>query len=72
MKTILKTDLTVRDINEGFVYNEYEGKGLFGWGGKLTIQPEYQRTLPVPRSGYSHGHKQPHLTSAAVFLSLLS
>lgn len=43
MKTLLKTDLTVRDINEGFVYNEYEGKGLFGWGGKLTIQPEYQR-----------------------------
>lgn len=43
MKTILKTDLTVRDINEGFVYNEYEGRGLFGWGGKLTIQPEYQR-----------------------------
>lgn len=43
MKTILKTDLTVKDINEGFVYNEYEGKGLFGWNGKLTIQPEYQR-----------------------------
>ena len=43
MKTILKTDLTVKDINEGFVYNEFEGKGLFGWGGKLTIQPEYQR-----------------------------
>lgn len=43
MKTILKTDLTVRDINAGFVYNEYEGKGLFGWDGKLIIQPEYQR-----------------------------
>lgn len=43
MKTILKTDLTVKDINEGFVYNEYEGKGLFGWSGQLTIQPEYQR-----------------------------
>ena len=43
MKTTLKTDLTVRDIKEGFVYNEYEGKGLFGWDGKLTIQPEYQR-----------------------------
>ena len=43
MKTNLKTDLTVRDINEGFVYNEFEGKGLFGWAGKLTIQPEYQR-----------------------------
>ena len=43
MKTILKTDLTVKDICEGFVYNEFEGKGLFGWSGKLTIQPEYQR-----------------------------
>lgn len=43
MKTILKTDLTVKDISEGFIYNEYEGKGLFGWNGKLTIQPEYQR-----------------------------
>lgn len=43
MRTILRTDLTVKDINEGFVYNEYEGKGLFGWSGQLTIQPEYQR-----------------------------
>ena len=43
MKTTLLTDLTVRDICEGFVYNELEGKGLFGWGGRLTIQPEYQR-----------------------------
>jgi hypothetical protein len=43
MKTTLKTELTVRDICNGFVYNEYEGKGLFGLSGKLTIQPEYQR-----------------------------
>jgi len=43
MNLELRTDLTVRDIVDGFVYNEYEGKGLFGWGGKLTIQPEYQR-----------------------------
>ena len=43
MKTSLKTDITVKDICEGFVYNEYEGKGLFGLSGKLTIQPEYQR-----------------------------
>ena len=43
MKTTLKTDLTVKDICEGFVYNELEGKGLFGLSGKLTIQPEYQR-----------------------------
>ena len=43
MKTKLLTDLTVADICNGFVYNELEGKGLFGWGGKLVIQPEYQR-----------------------------
>jgi len=43
MKTNLKTDITVADICEGFVYNELEGKGLFGLAGKLTIQPEYQR-----------------------------
>ncbi|MCL1811329.1 MAG: DUF262 domain-containing protein [Methanomassiliicoccaceae archaeon] len=33
----------VKDIVDGFVYNEFEGKGLFGLLGKLTIQPEYQR-----------------------------
>jgi len=43
MKTTLKTDITVAAICEGFVYNELEGKGLFGLSGKLTIQPEYQR-----------------------------
>jgi 5-methylcytosine-specific restriction endonuclease McrA len=43
MKTTLKTEVTVKDICEGFVYNELEGKGLFGLAGRLTIQPEYQR-----------------------------
>lgn len=43
MKTTLKTDITVAEICNGFVYNQLEGKGLFGLGGKLTIQPEYQR-----------------------------
>ena len=43
MTTTLLTDLTVADLCEGFIYNELEGKGLFGWGGKLVIQPEYQR-----------------------------
>jgi hypothetical protein len=43
MKTTLLTDITVAAICEGFVYNELEGKGLFGLSGKLTIQPEYQR-----------------------------
>lgn len=43
MKTKLKTEITIKEICEGFVYNELEGKGLFGLSGKLTIQPEYQR-----------------------------
>lgn len=43
MKTTLITDLTIEEVCKGFVYNELEGKGLFGWSGKLTIQPEYQR-----------------------------
>lgn len=43
MKTTLKTNITIRDICNGFTYNELEGKGLFGLSGKLTIQPEYQR-----------------------------
>jgi hypothetical protein len=42
MKTTLQT-YTVREIVDGFIYNELEGKGLFGLSGKLTIQPEYQR-----------------------------
>lgn len=42
MDTILKK-YKVKDIVDGFVYNELEGKGLFGLSGKLTIQPEYQR-----------------------------
>ena len=61
MEAVLKTDLTVKDICDGFVYNELEGKGLFGWAGKLTIQPEYQRNYI-----YADGKKD-----AAVIQSLL-
>ena len=43
MKTTLNTSITVKDVCQDFVYNELEGKGLFGLSGKLTIQPEYQR-----------------------------
>jgi len=39
----LRTDITVKDICDGFVYNELEGKGLYGMAGSLIIQPEYQR-----------------------------
>ena len=43
MITNLRTDITVKDICEGFIYSKKEGSGLFGLGGKLIIQPEYQR-----------------------------
>ena len=42
MKTELR-EYSVREISDGFQYNELEGKGLFGLAGRLTIQPEYQR-----------------------------
>lgn len=42
MKTELK-QITIEEVCKGFVYNEFEGKGLYGLSGKLTIQPEYQR-----------------------------
>ncbi|MGE0155677.1 MAG: HNH endonuclease family protein [Geobacter sp.] len=51
MKTTLKIDITVKDICEGFVYNELEGKGLFGLSGMLTIQPEYQRNYIYASDG---------------------
>jgi 5-methylcytosine-specific restriction endonuclease McrA len=51
MKTTLITEITVADICNGFVYNELEGKGLFGLSGKLTIQPEYQRNYIYASDG---------------------
>ncbi len=43
MDVTLNTNLSIREICNGFVYNEYEGRGLYGLSGKLVIQPEYQR-----------------------------
>jgi hypothetical protein len=51
MKTTLRTEITVKDICDGFVYNQLEGKGLFGLSGKLTIQPEYQRNYIYASDG---------------------
>ncbi len=63
MITNLWTSTNVREICDGFVYNELEGKGLFGLSGKLTIQPEYQRNYIYSSDG---GKKE-----AAVIESLL-
>ena len=51
MRTNLRTDISIQAICKGFVYNELEGKGLFGLSGKLTIQPEYQRNYIYAADG---------------------
>ena len=61
MKTTLQTH-TVEQIIDGFIYSESEAKGLFGLGGALTIQPEYQRNYI-----YGDGKKD-----AAVIESILN
>lgn len=42
MKTEQKS-ITVKELCEGFVYNQTLEKGVFGMNGQLVIQPEYQR-----------------------------
>lgn len=42
MKTELK-QYVIRDVVDGFVFNEFEGKGLYGLSGRLVVQPEFQR-----------------------------
>lgn len=61
MKTTL-IKYSIENICNGFVYNQLEGKGLFGLSGKLTIQPEYQRNYI-----YADGNKD-----VAVIKSLLN
>lgn len=51
MIATLRTDWTIGDICKGFQYNEYEGKGLYGLSGRLTIQPEYQRHYLYAENG---------------------
>lgn len=51
MEAKLNKDISVREVCDGFVYNELEGKGLFGLSGKLTIQPEYQRNYIYASDG---------------------
>lgn len=51
MNTTLITTWTVKDICEGFAFDRNEGKGLFGLGGQLTIQPEFQRNYIYDKDG---------------------
>lgn len=50
MKTELK-NYSIREISKGFIYNEYEGKGLYGLSGELVIQPEFQRNYIYNKDG---------------------
>jgi len=51
MEAKLYLDWTIGDICKGFQYNEYEGKGLYGLAGRLTIQPEFQRHYLYAENG---------------------
>ena len=51
MTAQLVTDWSIGDICKGFQYNEYEGKGLYGLSGRLTIQPEFQRHYLYAENG---------------------
>ena len=51
MNTTLIQTWTIGEICKGFQYNEYEGKGLYGLSGRLTIQPEYQRHYLYAENG---------------------
>lgn len=51
MKTVLRTDWTIGDICDGFAFSQAEQKGLYGLGGKLVIQPEYQRNYIYDQGG---------------------
>ena len=51
MQPTLITDWSIGDICKGFQYNEYEGKGLYGLSGRLTIQPEFQRHYLYAENG---------------------
>ena len=52
MITTLRTDITVDDICKGFVYNEFEGKGLFGI---------YIHNIPDPVTGKCKKGENPFL-----------
>lgn len=43
----MKTELRIfafRELSDGCIYNEFEGKGSFALSRDLTIQPECQRS----------------------------
>ena len=44
METNLRT-YKVGEVCEGFVYNELEGKGLYGLSGRLTIRQSISLTI---------------------------
>lgn len=41
MNTTFRTDITVKDICNGFINTEFESEDVYGLSGKLTIRPEF-------------------------------
>lgn len=58
MVTTLRCDLKVKNMVDGFFFDKNEGKGLYGWGGDLTIQPEYQRNYLYEEKDKKYGSKE--------------
>lgn len=48
MITALRTDITVADICDGFVYNTLEGKGLLGWPESSRFSRSTSATTSMP------------------------
>lgn len=44
MNTNINTDITIEDICKCFVYNEYEGEGLFGLSKNWLFNPNINVT----------------------------
>lgn len=51
MKTTLRTDITIKELTDGFMFSDLEHRGLYGLGGDLVIQPEFQRNFLYNKQG---------------------
>lgn len=60
VQTKLKTEITVAEICDGFVYNQFEGKGLYGLGGNLSVHGAMRAVAGMSdMAGKRHPHPLP-------------
>lgn len=53
MRTTLRTDWTVEDVCEGFVFDQNEGKGLFGLGASSSSSPRTSATTSMATGSWT-------------------